>query len=208
MRDYVNYLNGQINDVNIFDFAISESDIQILFHSGFGFNTTYNHNGYNSSDYIIASYPMQAMSGNVLFDITGNGFDGVIDGPEWQGNLSATPNWLNIQSESNWLEAGENEPIMLRIDPSELIINNDYQGKLIIPSNADSMPIEILINLSIADDTQIGDINMDGNINVLDVVLLVDIILFGEYNGLADLNVDGIINVLDVIQLVNIILNN
>ena len=144
-------MNGKINDVNIFNSAISESDIQILFNSGFGFNTTYNHNGYNSSDYIVASYPMQAMSGDILFDITGNSFDGFINGPQWEGNLDIIPNWLNIQSESSWLEAGEIEPIILRIDPSELIVNNDYQGKLIIPSNADSIPIEILINLSIVE---------------------------------------------------------
>ena len=93
-------------------------------------------------------------------------------------------------------------------DPSELIADNNYQGKLIIPSNADSMPIEILIDLDIVGDAQMGDINMDENINVLDVVLLVELILYGEYNGLADLNIDGIVNVLDVIQLVNIILTN
>ena len=68
------------------------------------------------------------------------------------------------------------------------------------------MPIEILIDLDIVGDAQMGDINMDGNINVLDVVLLVELVLYGEYSGLADLNADGIVNVLDVIQLVNIIL--
>jgi len=206
MRDYVKYLDGEINDVNIFNFALPESDIDILFNSGFGFNATYNHSGYNSADYIVASYPMQAMSGTTLFDVTGNGFDGIINGPEWQGDLSVVPNWLDIISESRWLESGETESIILRIDSSELIADNNYQGKLIIPSNADSMPVEILIDLDIVGDAQMGDINMDGNINVLDVVLLVELVLYGEYSGLADLNADGIVNVLDVIQLVNIIL--
>ena len=52
-----------------------------------------------------------------------------------------------------------------------------------------------------------GDINSDGIINVLDVVMIVDIVLNNEYNELADLNDDSIINVLDIVQLVNIILN-
>ena len=52
-----------------------------------------------------------------------------------------------------------------------------------------------------------GDINLDGLINVLDVILLVNIILdVGEPSDLADINADGLINILDVVQLVNIIL--
>ena len=54
----------------------------------------------------------------------------------------------------------------------------------------------------------LGDINSDGVIDILDIIMIVNIIISGQYNGLADLNSDGIINVLDIIQLVNIILNN
>jgi len=52
-----------------------------------------------------------------------------------------------------------------------------------------------------------GDINNDGIINVLDVVIIVNIVLSNEYNELADLNSDGIVNILDIVQLVNVILN-
>ena len=144
----------------------------------------------------------------ILFDITENGFNGIINGPEWSGDLNIIPNWLDIQSESSWLESGEVEPIVFRINTVELIVDTNYQGKLIITSNADNIPIEISINLSIVNGGQIGDINLDGNIDVLDIVSVVNIILFGEYNDLADLNTDGVVNVLDVIQLVNLILNN
>ena len=52
-----------------------------------------------------------------------------------------------------------------------------------------------------------GDINLDGMINILDIIEIVSIILYTSfYNGLADLNNDGLINVVDVIQLVNLIL--
>jgi hypothetical protein len=51
-----------------------------------------------------------------------------------------------------------------------------------------------------------GDLNMDGTVNILDVVLIVNVVLNGEQNGMADLNSDGIINILDIILLVNIIL--
>ena len=51
-----------------------------------------------------------------------------------------------------------------------------------------------------------GDINEDGDINIQDVVLLVNLILNNEYNDLVDMNVDDILNVIDAVQLVNIIL--
>lgn len=53
-----------------------------------------------------------------------------------------------------------------------------------------------------------GDLNMDGTINILDVVSIVNVVLNGEQNDMADLNNDGIINILDIILLVNIILGN
>ena len=53
-----------------------------------------------------------------------------------------------------------------------------------------------------------GDLNLDGIINILDVIEMVSLILENSaYNELADLNSDGLINVVDVIQLVNIILS-
>jgi len=53
-----------------------------------------------------------------------------------------------------------------------------------------------------------GDINQDGDIDILDVVLLVNMIL-GEISIdlSADLNLDNLVDILDIIQLINIILN-
>ena len=53
-----------------------------------------------------------------------------------------------------------------------------------------------------------GDVNTDGIINILDIVLSVNFVLGEEVpssiqNGLADMNSDGELNVLDVILLVN-----
>ena len=52
-----------------------------------------------------------------------------------------------------------------------------------------------------------GDLNDDGLVNVLDVVVLVNIVLGqADQDPAGDLNGDGLINVLDVVILVNIIL--
>ena len=53
-----------------------------------------------------------------------------------------------------------------------------------------------------------GDVNTDGVLNVLDIVLTVNFVLGVDtpsniQNNLADMNSDGILNVLDVILIVN-----
>ena len=65
-----------------------------------------------------------------------------------------------------------------------------------------------LIN-NIPDNSMLGDMNGDMQIDVLDVVILVNYILSPNGSELedGDINVDGSINVLDVVILVNIILN-
>ncbi len=52
-----------------------------------------------------------------------------------------------------------------------------------------------------------GDVNQDGDVNILDVVSMVNIVLSGEYINLADFNNDGAVDILDIVQLVNLILN-
>ena len=54
-----------------------------------------------------------------------------------------------------------------------------------------------------------GDVNLDGQVNVLDVIVLVNIILDIESGGsYCDINDDGVIDILDIIALVTIIVGN
>ena len=51
-----------------------------------------------------------------------------------------------------------------------------------------------------------GDLNEDGYLNVLDIIVLVNFILNDNYYEISDLNGDGWLNILDIIVLVNLIL--
>ena len=54
----------------------------------------------------------------------------------------------------------------------------------------------------------LGDMNGDGELNILDAVALMNMILYGgENNPTGDMNGDGTYNVLDVVILANIILS-
>ena len=71
--------------------------------------------------------------------------------------------------------------------------------------------IYVIEELIYSDNYILGDVNSDGSIDILDVVLIVNIIL-GTLNPSeiqlisSDVNQDSVINILDVVQIVNIII--
>jgi len=116
---------------------------------------------------------------------------------------NATINQCQFENTELWI--GEFDPISVSISDSEFCDNGG-------DSASDSIEgpwIDLGENnfSDICEEVYLGDINADGIINVLDVVVIVNIVLNNEYNELADLNDDNIINVLDIVQIVNIILN-
>jgi hypothetical protein len=80
----------------------------------------------------------------------------------------------------------------------------DDLGQCCIPQDVD------VCGVCFGDDTscqQLGDINGDGIINVIDIVMAVDLILNNNYYTVGDVNEDGQMNVLDIVMLVDLILN-
>ncbi len=85
-----------------------------------------------------------------------------------------------------------------------------FEEAIVADVNGESLPVDTVggtINISLA-----GDITSDGEINVLDVVSLINFILFVEEPNdyqfwAADINGDGDLNVLDVVLLVDLILD-
>ncbi|MBC8311966.1 MAG: hypothetical protein H8E72_06640 [Candidatus Marinimicrobia bacterium] len=121
-----------------------------------------------------------------------------------------------------WGELGEPEiPIM--IDGNELYLwfmTNGFPDYAILNQNMEviakpgyldveyiNVTIEnALENCAECTDNLSGDVNEDGILNVLDVVIIVNLILTNGFNDNADLNNDNSLNVLDIVQLVNLIL--
>ena len=52
----------------------------------------------------------------------------------------------------------------------------------------------------------LGDLDSDGTINIVDVILAINFILNDTYNYLVDINEDGLNNILDIVQIIEIIL--
>jgi len=53
----------------------------------------------------------------------------------------------------------------------------------------------------------LGDLNDDGELNILDIVILANMVLADEYDEIADMNGDGELNILDLVIMVNLILD-
>ena len=62
-------------------------------------------------------------------------------------------------------------------------------------------------SISTGSSNMAGDVNGDGSVNVQDIILIVNMILDGGYDGTADVNGDGSVNVQDIILIVNMILD-
>ena len=77
-----------------------------------------------------------------------------------------------------------------------------------------SDPITVTLVVGQEFPNQMGDLNIDGEIDVLDVIVLVSYILANNFDNyqffysLSNFNDDSAINILDVIYIINIILNN
>ena len=160
----------------------------------------------------------------------------IVDSPDWVTGIELVSNTVNdcFETNSNDINGGL-IGIMFSLEQCVLPISDEgthfatilyemnseitwgdaielyFEEAIVSNPQGESVPVEgiggsILFSL-------LGDNTSDGAINVLDVVSLINFILFfedpNEYEFWAsDVNIDGSLNVLDVVLLVDLILNN
>ena len=120
--------------------------------------------------------------------------------------------WLNFNGLSTGqLSYGESMIHSFDVSTNGLSIG-DFVGYIKIASNGGSATIPINLIVNSENNIISGDVNLDSELNVLDVVVLTNFILdFDDPTSIqfeaGDVNGDGILNVLDIINLVNLILS-
>ena len=164
--------------------------------------------GYSSG--LQAQMSPPGTSGTVIgFDINGQssvpaGYPG--DGGN-EGNLLAV---LVLDSEYT----GYHPEVAVTI--SDFIVSgvNPFTGTQVALTacDADLNPLNGCFDVDVfqtpVQDFPYGDLNLDGAVNILDVVVMVNIVIGVELElSGSDLNQDGIVNVLDVVLLINVILS-
>ena len=129
-------------------------------------------------------------------------------------NILPKADWLDISPLNGNLTPGNNQNINLDINTTDLNEGVYYEIIKIQTNDYNNYLFEIPFVLNITDACSqwaAGDANNDGNLNVQDVILILNIILGTNQGGecdliVSDMNSDGNINVQDIILLVNIIL--
>ena len=155
MRDHVEYLSGAIDDVGVFSGVLTASAVSTLFTAGPGFNLSYNHDDYSAAEHLVAFYPMNSMNGTTLIDASENGHDGIIQGPDWAGDLVPEPQWLMVSGGSGWLESGAAEELDIIVITTGLTTDAVYNADVLVLTAAQvvAIPVYLLVNenLGVAD---------------------------------------------------------
>ena len=129
--------------------------------------------------------------------------------------INKMPSWLEVSPLSGTVVPEEVSEVSLDIF-SQGLVAGEYNYDLQIETNDyENSLITIPIYLSIIEDAcagwELGDVNQDSQLNILDVTGLVNIAL-GLVEPeecqleISDLNLDSSVNILDILALVNLIL--
>ena len=121
---------------------------------------------------------------------------------------------LYLTSYNNVMNGGNSGDVIIPYDYTNSLLWQYVNSGYMPPSATDLTQTQIDLIAQWIDEGALpepyeplsGDINDDGTVNILDIVLLSNMILTDEFQESADINSDGNLNVLDIVQLVNIIL--
>ena len=126
---------------------------------------------------------------------------------------------LNLSSYNNVMNGGDSGDVIIPYDHANSLLWQYINSGFMPPGPNDLIDSQVALiaqwinegALPEPNEPMIGDLNGDGNIDVLDVVILVNLILnessVDDYPQ-ADLNGDGNLNVLDIVLVVGIILES
>ena len=116
--------------------------------------------------------------------------------------------WLNVFPLTGIVPPGGESVVSASFDAADLS-DGVYTGSINIFSNdPDEMLIELPVTMEVGQACgDIGDLNGDGDISILDIISMVNCILDGACSDCSDLNGDNLVNIQDIITLINIILN-
>ena len=196
----INYLIGNgtstysPNELFAIVFSMDEEDV-----NQFGFQTVALKASNNSN---VGTFSLTDEVNTRLIEDDHNGTDRIYVGHTVCGADVDPPG--SIQWSFNW-QAPDSDVGNINFYLSSLATNHNH-------STSGDHTYTQVITMSY-NDVVLGDLDENGTINILDVVMLVNIVLgvldpTSQQEISADLNADGTINILDVVQLVNIILRS
>ena len=126
------YFAGKIDEVAIWDDALSAAEITALYNSRAGLIATANSGNYTSSGNLIGYWPMNDGSGSSIADGSSNSSTGTINGASW--STSAVPTLSSSSPADNATGVGVNDNIVLTF--SEAVVAGS--GNILISTGSNS----------------------------------------------------------------------
>lgn len=176
-------------------------------------------NLYNTAIMVSEFMVSDSLDPNPVINFIGDGSDGMIIHLDWENpeTLFGGDPILNFENDlyrdGNLLESLSY--INSSYDDSLVLLGNSYEYTMItrlVDNDSTSVPVSILVELE-GGECPIGDPNMDGIINVMDIIKTMQFIL--EWDSpmpdefcAADINYDNALTVSDLLLLSDIIMGN
>ena len=125
----------------------------------------------------------------------------IADGPSSNWSYPTWPSHIDhiIITDELFSDFENSEVLTFKVDDYLSGGWNSYENYM-----SDHRPVFMRIDFN---EFELGDINGDGTLDILDVITIVNLVLIGGYNELGDMNYDGTLDVMDVVIIVNSILN-
>ena len=126
----------------------------------------------------------------------------------WNGDDEVLPDWLDIELVDEEEDGEFTNIVVINATAAPLPEGTKYR-EAIIRFSIDGDFMDYKFMQGTPDPIKRGDVNGDGEVNIMDVDCVIGIILGGPdtYEGRADVNEDGEINILDVDAIIAIILS-
>ena len=109
-----NYYRGQIDEVAVWNEALSANEVSALYNSGTGLDASSNSGDYTSSSNLVGYFKMNEGSGTTIYDSSGNGSSGTLD---------------NMNASSDWIQGGvsvDNTDPIPEISQTKIALDNSY----------------------------------------------------------------------------------
>ena len=143
-----------------------------------------------------------------LFEKRAKSFDDMTDLPsELRKQLADQYSIFSATIGKHEKSSDGTEKLLVKLNDSQhvecVLLRDGQRRSICVSSHAPSAPGAYIVRIS--SPFLIGDVNQDGNVNLLDVAPFVDLITNGGFQTEADISQDGVVNLLDIAPFIDLL---
>ena len=140
--------NGFINEVAVWNEALTATEITTVYNSGSGFNAAVNSGNYSSASGLVGYWKINEGTGTTAYDGSGNNISGsLLNGPSWESsgvNENSIELWDDIDDFHNYsLESIDSSPFGCSVEVNYVDATSAFHQSQNSPTNYKSLTVKI-----------------------------------------------------------------